>query len=114
MKATKFLFVMAMAAGLAACTKELVEPGKPVDSIEEVKGAKVIANGFSINPDASDIQTKIALQEDGKATWTLGDVAGVAWYSNGTIDKDQTTVALSKVKTYVSANHKLEWDGRRL
>ena len=48
MKATKFLFVMAMAAGLAACTKELVEPGKPVDSIEEVKGAKVIASGFSV------------------------------------------------------------------
>ena len=111
MKATKFLFVMAMAAGLAACTKELVEPGKPVDSIEEVKGAKVIASGFSINPNASDLQTKIAIQ-DGHANWTDGDVAGVAWFTNGTLTADQTGVTLSKVKTYVSANHKLEWDGR--
>jgi cytoskeletal protein CcmA (bactofilin family) len=112
MKATKFLFVMAMAAGLAACTKELVEPGKPVDSvIEEVKGAKVIANGFSINPNASDLQTKIAIQ-DGHANWTEGDVAGVAWFSDGKLTGDQTLVKLSSVKTYVSANHKLEWDGR--
>ena len=102
---------MAMAAGLAACTKELVEPGKPVDSIEEVKGAKVIASGFSINPNASDLQTKIAIQ-NGHANWTEGDVAGVAWFSDGKLTADQTLVKLSSVKTYVSANHKLEWDGR--
>jgi hypothetical protein len=112
MKATKFLFVMAMAAGLAACTKELVEPGKPVDSIEEVKGAKVIANGFSINPNASDLQTKIAIGADGP-TWTNGDLAGVAWFPSSKAPfGEQEGVKLSAVSPTPLANHKLQYDER--
>lgn len=108
MKTTKLFFVMAMAASLIACTKEvLVEPDKAVDSFDEIKGAKMLANGFSIDLTSDEGQTKVGVGEDGQVSWTNGDKAGVAWFVAGDLDSDQAGKALNTVATTAYANHKL-------
>lgn len=111
MKTTKLLLVMALAASFAACTKEvLVEPEKAIDSFDNVKGAKMIASGFAIDPNAEDAQTKIIVSGN-QGRFSEGDVAGVAWFTNGTPAGDQTAVTIGKLKPTVFANHKLIHDG---
>lgn len=111
MKTTKLLLVMALAASFAACTKEvLVEPEKAIDSFGEVKGAKMIASGFAINPNAEDAQTKIIVSGN-QGRFSEGDVAGVAWFTNGKLDDEQTAVTIGNLKPTVYANHKLIHDG---
>lgn len=114
MKTTKLFFALAIAAGLAACTKEvLVEPEKAVDSFDEIKGAKVVANGFSIDP-MSEAQTKVTV-ENGVPSWSDGDNAGVAWFVNaaGKVTDSQAAAPLNKLSATAYANHKLEYgEGR--
>lgn len=114
MKTTKLFFALAIAASLAACTKEvLVEPEKAVDSFDDIKGAKVVANGFSIDP-MSEAQTKVTV-ENGVPSWSDGDNAGVAWFVNaaGKVTDSQAAVPLNKLSATAYANHKLEYgEGR--
>lgn len=111
MKTTKLLLVMALAASFAACTKEvLVEPEKAIDSFDDVKGAKMIASGFAIDPNAEDAQTKIIVSGN-QGRFSEGDVAGVAWFTNDKPNLPQTEVTINLLKPTVYANHKVIHDG---
>lgn len=114
MKTTKLFFALAIAASLVACTKEvIVEPEKVVESFDEIKGAKLLATGFAIDPTyEGEALTKIGT--DGtNVYWEKGEEIGVAWFVGGAVADDQGTYKknLSGVSNIAYANHKLINDG---
>lgn len=109
---TKFLFsTLAMAAAFSACTQdEIAVNNENVGSFDEVVGAKLLGEGFSVYTQ-DETGSRIVKDENG-LRYSEGDKVAVAWVvGTGSVSASQTGITLGQVYNTVYANHMLVHGG---
>ena len=109
---TKFLFsTLAMAAAFSACTQdEIAVNNENVGSFDEVVGAKLLGEGFSVYTQ-DETGSRIVKDENG-LRYSEGDKVAVAWVvGTGSVSASQTDITLNQVYNTVYANHMLVHGG---
>ena len=107
---SKFLFsTLIMAAAFSACTQEDIAVNDEMASME-IAGAKLLATGISINS-GETVSSRVKV-ENGKASFTEGDKAAVAWALSAEVAKEQDSTKMPIYNT-LYANHMLVHDGAK-
>lgn len=99
MKAKFLLSTLAFGAALVACNNEEILVNENVTT-DEIVGAKLLGKGLTMGIGAEGAESRATSEG-----WENGDVAGIAWVTNGSATESQAGVSLSNVGTTVWSNH---------
>ncbi|MBP3668847.1 MAG: hypothetical protein J6J26_04680 [Bacteroides sp.] len=102
---SKFLFsTLVMAAAFSACTQEDIAVNNENASMEVV-GAKLLGSGFTVDP-SNGLDSRVTV-ENGVASWSGGDKAGVAWAIHDKVADTQDSLKGGSLYNNIYANHML-------
>ena len=99
MKAKFLLSTLAFGAALVACNNEDILVNENV-AADEIVGAKLLGKGLTMGIGTEDTESRATANG-----WENGDVAGIAWVTDGSATDSQAGKLLSNVGTTVWSNY---------
>ena len=99
MKVKFLLSTLAFGAALVACNNEDILVNENV-AADEIVGAKLLGKGLTMGIGTEDTESRATANG-----WENGDVAGIAWVTDGSATDSQAGKLLSNVGTTVWSNH---------